>query len=401
MKDPREEQAEEAVKRGEEIQAKLYNVSKEETVPVEASKSQEIKPDEKKPEKQAEKSGKKSKEGIEPTQESKSGSKKPEEETWKSKFDTLQGKYNAEIAKLKARVEEAEKRASEWRDTVAEIGKYKATEAKQREKPEKVPEIKAPKIDSVVAQPQKHVTDEDLEDYGPEQYNYVKRVAQEVVDNALFNFNKAIGDVIEKRFNQIEGRIAPVADDLKTVKATQVKSREDKFWEDIDRLCPDLQQYNYDPAFNDWLDQPSVEAGFKRRELLNDAFYNLDANRVARLFNAFLNSSQVNKQVTTQPESVAVSEPVTEQSVAVPSEPETPVAGKQVPTVDIEDLISPGVSKAGQSAIAVAESDTPPFSIKTWEKAKSDWNNKRISLEDYEKIHAEFDAALREGRVVP
>lgn len=189
----------------------------------------------------------------------------PREETaeyWKHRFDVVQGKYNAETARmgeqlsfLKGQIEELKSKPFEFTD----------------QSNQSVSEI----------------LDDLEEEYGPEFTNAIdkriSRVVKEQVQEVVNGFQK----------------------DLTNVKQTTAATEQQMFEDVIDKLTPNWRSLNVNPEFVGWV-QSNVEtfSGVSFQDILVDAYNRRDAAKIAKIFNTYeqLKQKQSTKQTGTKAE---------------------------------------------------------------------------------------------------
>lgn len=183
---------------------------------------------------------------AEPTQaETPAPESKPAEPDYKHKFETLTGKYNAEVPRLAAQLREAVQEIARLRAEV-EVAKTKPLESLL--KPEEIQEFGEPLID------------------------VTRRVAQEVTRG-----HKAELDEVKR--------------ELERRRVEDTKTAEIRFFESLASAVPDWSVLNDDERFHAWLREADPFAGRTRQALLEDAEAARDASRVATFFKAFKDST--------------------------------------------------------------------------------------------------------------
>lgn len=117
------------------------------------------------------------------------------------------------------------------------------------------------------------ITPEEMQEYGPEFVDLVKRAAKEVASSEV----AAQRAEIERLKKQLTGVGQYVEQDAKT-----------KMYADLDSRLPNWQEINTNPAFIEWLRLRDQYSGAIRMELLKAAYAQNDAPRVLAFFNGFL-----------------------------------------------------------------------------------------------------------------
>lgn len=176
-------------------------------------------------------------------------------ESWKQRYLTLQGKFNAEVPVLQAKNAALEAQLTK---AIMDIENMQATLAAMT--PPAAP-ASAVAADS----PELKV----LEDQYPEIYRGVKALLDTTV-------TKAVGDFRP----QLEGEVRQIKQDMGATKKTE-------FFDYLDRHAPDWEQINVRPEWLAWLNEVEPLTGQNRRALLKTAYDALDAKRAAGFFLKF------------------------------------------------------------------------------------------------------------------
>lgn len=188
---------------------------------------------------------------AEPTEQA----KQPEDETWERRYKTLQGMFNAEVPRLKSEVKDLK---SQLETSIARLDL--ASQA-QPESP---------------SSNQRLVTDKDVEDFGGDLVDLIKRQATEVAQSEL-----------SKKISKLEEENAQLLREVTGVSERQGESSRRDYFVELSRLVPDYEALNVDQGFLDWLNEVDLLSGNQRQEYLNQAFNSFDPMRTANLFNAY------------------------------------------------------------------------------------------------------------------
>lgn len=188
---------------------------------------------------------------VEPTEIT----KPPEDETWERRYKTLQGMFNAEVPRLKSEVNDLKNQLS-----TAITRLDLASEVK-------------PKSSSVT---ERLVTDKDVEDFGGDLVDLIKRQATEVAQSEL-----------SKKISKLEEENAQLLREVTGVSERQGESSRRDYFAELSRLVPDYEALNVDQGFLDWLNEVDLLSGNQRQEYLNQAFNSFDPVRTANLFNTY------------------------------------------------------------------------------------------------------------------
>lgn len=163
----------------------------------------------------------------------------PEHNEWQSKYQSLKGKYDAEVPRLHHDLRT-------MRDQISVLNQQ--LQAKQQE---------------VETPAQSDLNPEAFDEYGED--------FRLLVD----------------KLKQAEAEIARLKGDVGAVAQGQAQTRTERFWADVNQLLPGWEEQNSSPAFQQWLGEVDPVAGVPRQAILDRAQTNLDAQHIARIFNAW------------------------------------------------------------------------------------------------------------------
>lgn len=260
------------------------------------------------------------------------------------KYKVLQGKYNAEVPRLKKDNDRLSRENDELRQRLLNLEGIVSSMQAVKEPPKADPKPDLPLI-----------TDDERAQFGDDLIDLVERVAKRAT------------------LPEIEAQLKPLAGHVKQVEGkvahTETSVAESKRQQVLDRLAaavPDFAQQNENPEFLEWLDQEEGMTGFTRGHFLTEAMKANDANKVIRYFTSFQSE---NAGDTGQPA------PAEE----TPSEdPKTPE-----PQVKLDDLVAPGTPKTG----------TP---------SAPDESGKRVwTRADIAALYADKNEFIKKGKPVP
>lgn len=177
------------------------------------------------------------------------------EETWKHKYQTLNGIFLAEKARLGEAVAQHEARSQTLLQQVAEL---------------------RAELEAVRSQPKragKRITDADRETFGAELVDLIERAQEPSVDAAEVAR-------LNRRIEQLEGQLGHVAQ-------TQQESAEEAFWRVLGEKVPNWAEINEMAEWKHWLLEVDDTFGVARQAGLDAAFKKRDAIRVAAIFKKF------------------------------------------------------------------------------------------------------------------
>lgn len=190
--------------------------------------------------------------------------------TWEQRFKVLQGKYNAEVPKLHAEVKALT---------------------------EKVNTLRAA---AQVAQPAQLVKPEEIDKYGPDFIDMVRRAAEE-----SFGPER---DALKATIAQLEAKLSGVA-------GHQEQAAQQAFFDALSAAAPDWEAVDQDDSWKQWLAQYDADARNTRQAILDDAIKARDASFVASMIAKW----KAQRQART-PSLAALAEPASSRATP-PSEP--------------------------------------------------------------------------------
>lgn len=223
--------------------------------------------------------------------------------------------------------------------------------------------VATPKAEPTKTQPAS-VSQKDIEEYGQELIDLIRRVATEVSSNQSQVLSMRLSN-IEKSLNTVKTTAAQAAE-------TAAVTAEDRFFAKLTEKVADWEVINTDPRFLDWLNEADVFSGVVRNKLLQQAYAAMDVERTAKFFLAY--KAETGK-----------------------SAPASDGAKSDSAKVNLNTLASPGNA-------AAANPNPNGNRGKRWttaevEKVYDDYTRGRISRADFEKKEAEIKTALAEGRI--
>lgn len=175
-------------------------------------------------------------------------------EYWKQRFDTIQGKYNAEVPRLTQGLEEMRRALEEIRNRPA------------------------PASTPVPQLPTALVTEKDEQTFGADLVDMARRVAREegrAVEQELARVRTAIQS------------ITPATERVRKIEEDVAATRQQSFYRELHAAVPDWEAINTDQKWLAWLAEYDPVAGKTRQDALNEAANSLNYQRVIALFRAF------------------------------------------------------------------------------------------------------------------
>jgi hypothetical protein len=167
------------------------------------------------------------------------------------KYDVLRGMYNKEIPELSLRLAEQSGQIKSLTDQIAALIAGK--------KPDETKEV----FDSFEQDPN---------------IGYLKTEYPEVW--------KGIEVALVKLRDETSKKISDLGSQLTEQKKHTEKTDRDRFYDDVESM-ENYDEINKSVEFNSWLDETEPLTGFKRRDILNDAYASLDSTRAKNFFSEF------------------------------------------------------------------------------------------------------------------
>lgn len=265
----------------------------------------------------------------------------PTADDWEQKYKSLRGKYDAQVPQLSKQVSEL---TSQLTVLTAKLEGLSATPEPAKEAPKPL------------------VTDKDVEAYGSDLIDLVKRQAMEVAADMNKELQIKLG-ALEKENQQLRDQLGGVSEQ-------QGAERQRGYLADLTRLVPDWKVINEDPRFIEWLQVVDPLGGVPRQGYLETAYQNADAERTAVIFNAWKQSLAPTQQ---------------------------PPANTPSP---LERQVSPNTSRANTPANA-ADAGTRVWSAAEIRQFYTDVRQRKYAGREAEqaRIESEINAAAASGRV--
>ena len=202
---------------------------------------------------------------------------------FEQKYNVLQGKYNAEVPRLHAQVKELSQELASMRQVMANFDKVQPVESTPGEK---------------------LIGEQDIEDYGADMIDVIKRAAKEELQPII--------DKLQKENEQLR-------EALNGVSSTVTETAREALFRIMDSELPNWSEVNHDPGFLAWLEDVDPFSGQKRKAMLTQAFESNDASRVLTFFKSYIQeNAAVQPTTTTKPEDTTKVDLV---SMAAPGKP--------------------------------------------------------------------------------
>lgn len=253
---------------------------------------------------------------------------------YKQRYQVLQGKYNSEVPALREQVN------------------FLMTQTQQLMNQRQMP---APVQQPAAPAPLRGVTPEEIQEYGSELLDVVRRVAAQEVAPHL---------------QRVEGAVQNAQTTAANAAARAAEQARVAVYESLSAFDDNWELINNSDEFLAWLAVKDVISGQTRRMGLMNAFETNDAARVVAIFKTF-------KEEDSRSRSTA-----------------------RVPTVDPATLIAPG-QPAGGAPAAPANNAGKIWSEEEIGAFQARVRKGRVTADERTRIEADIMAAVREGRVRP
>lgn len=278
----------------------------------------------------------------------------PNSDTWKQRYNVINGKYRAETGQLRQENEQLKNRIQQLEAQMQNVQPGGNGQSQQTPAPAAQGESQAARVD-----PQS-ITDDEVKQF----------VNQEMIDEFGMDYWKnqmalmrsfQPAQAPQQGQQQADERVEELENRLNQ------QSRE-AFYQELSRLVPDWEQINNSQEWNDFLAQVEPLTNVTYEALLQDAYDNFDSVRVSQLFNRF-------KQAQGQ-------------------SPEPAQSGQQAPSVESQTM--PGST----SAAASPQNQGQTMTFEQWEQQMAECAQATDpSSPAVQEKQKELDAAWREGRV--
>lgn len=167
---------------------------------------------------------------------------------WEQRYKSFKGHADAELAKMREAMQQMQ----------AELEALKSKPA-----PEPTPEISSA----------------DVETFGKDLIDLQERVARKVMADSR-KLWEAERQALLNRIGELEGGLTNVGQQVH-------QTTEERFWGKFERLVPDWETVNANQAFLTWLSGHDPLSGFVRQDILAHAQKQMNAERLAAVFNAW------------------------------------------------------------------------------------------------------------------
>jgi hypothetical protein len=280
---------------------------------------------------------------------------------WESRFNAMKGRYDRLVTDVGAMSEQMRNLQTE-------------NAALRQNAPTPVPPFDG-------TPPPSLLTEQEIQDYGPEFIDVVRRAAAE------------IAAPLQEEVRTLRGQLGTVQQETGNSFLTRMNAT-------ISGLIPNWQALNQDPRFVQWVGLPEVYSGVIRQELMQQAWNSGDAQRVAAFFRAFLAEEAAVDPHAGQaranggfPTSLAPAPPTGMVPAATPG-------GVPLQTrLSLDTLVAPGRAHSA----AQQPADKPVYTAQDITKFYTDVAAGKWRAREAERaaIDADIIAAQHEGRIIP
>lgn len=271
--------------------------------------------------------------------------------SFKQKYDTLKGKYDAEIPRLSQQVRTLSGELSDTQSVLAALGSVESTD--------------------VPIEPVTLLTPQEIEEYGPDLISIMRKAAKEEIQPIV---------------NKLEADNASLIKNMATAAEKTATNARQRMYELLDSGLSNWREVNKEANFLDWLTGSDLLSGSSKQALLTNAFESNDASRVLLFFNTYLE----------QTISSADASPATN------AQPAT--AAEVIAPVELDTLVAPGKPRGSEVTTGAQDGEK---SIWTEAEIAAFYNDVRMGKfkdnpEEHKRIEADlFAAASEPGRIVP
>lgn len=268
---------------------------------------------------------------------------------WEQQYNTLKGKYDAEVPRLSRENRELANRLQSLEEMLSSLNS-RSQQPVQPEQPQQAAKTSG-------------VTPQDIEDYGQDFFDMLTRHSKGVVSQEL--------NGLRRELNEIKRRLG-------SVDTTVRKTSQEKVFDALDKRVEGWREINESQSFLDWLSLHDPYAGRPRQDLLNEAFQRHDAERVVAFFEGY-------KQ-----------ENATVQQAHQPPQQTQPNKGQGARRQRVETMVEPGGGRTGSTD---APNEKPVYTQADISKFYRDVREGKISGERKDAKERDILAAASEGRI--
>lgn len=261
------------------------------------------------------------------------------QDTWEQKYNTLYGKYSAEVPRLYDHVKLLTSQLQSATQQIDELKKQVQAPATQQGQ-----------------QQSRLVTEEDEQAFGADLVDVIRRGARQEAQSMI---STREAELI-KQLQAMEQRLASLTQ-------TQGVSLREQYDAKLAQAVPDWRTIDTDQRWLQWLSQTDPLTGVMRQALLDDAYQKMDVQRTAAIFNAFKSLVGIGANQTQQTQSRR----------------------------ELERQVAPQTSRAD----VPQQTQTRFWSTSEIQRFYDDVRRRRYSEKEAARIESEINAAIAEGRI--
>jgi len=281
------------------------------------------------------------------------------EETWERRFKSLNGRIEAENKRM--------------RDSIAQL----SDRAQELERENRLlRSAPAPQANGHAQEQRPLLSDAEIEEYGPDFVDVMRRVAAETVERTAQPLNEEI--------NTLRAQMGHVQQETGNAFLNRMNQT-------IEARVPNWAALNKHPKFIEWSQLPDVFSGAIRKGLMQEAWNSGQPERVAAFFQAFLA-----EEAATNPQGQPVQQRPPSSGLIVsdtPMDPRTVGA-----SLDLATLAAPGrAHSAGGTPV-----EKPVYTAAEITRFYTDVAAGRWRGRDQQRLAIDHDISLaqREGRII-
>ena len=277
--------------------------------------------------------------------------KTPDDNLYRARYDVLKGKYDSEIPALQTQIRSLELVMANMQQAMENQSKAAAVESPAR-------------VESGI----ERLDPTNFEEYGGE----IVGMAQGF--NALLEQNEKLAALIQ---NQGGSQVTDLTKRTESLETTIHKTVEDRYFDDLTNGLSDWRNINRSPAFDTWLDGIDPISMASRRDILQYAANQMNAQQVINIFKQFKLDSGMGSTPAPAP-------------APTPTIQNDHLSGQVMPSADLGNT-----NEMQPSGVQVIYPTTTEFS-----KASTDFVLKRITQAQYDDIAARYQMAIKANKVM-
>jgi len=275
--------------------------------------------------------------------------KSPDDGTYKAKYDVLKGKYDTEVPMLQTQIQSLQLVVANMQQAMENQASAAAVQSPAR-------------VESGI-QP---LDPTKFEEYGSEIVGLASGF------NAILEQNERLAAQIQNG-----GQVTELAKRTERLETTIHKTVEDTYFDNLTNGMPDWRTINRSPQFDQWLNGQDPISMATRRDILQYAANQLNAQQVINIFKQFKADSGM----------VAPSDGAPAPKPTVQNDH---LSGQLMPEANIGNT-----NEMQPSGVQVVYPTTTEFN-----KASTDFVLKRITEEQYNDIASRYQMAIKAGKIM-